>query len=127
MSVLAVAAWLEPAAAGHGTHRQLGLPPCTFLAVTGWPCPLCGGTTTFSLLAHGRILEGVTNQPWAAMLFVICLATVGIAGAEAVWPTGRGDRLVRLAEAHQGKVAAFFLLGSLFGWTYSLARWGHVF
>ena len=32
-SALGVAAWLEPAVAGHGTHEQLGLEPCTFLAL----------------------------------------------------------------------------------------------
>lgn len=37
----------------HGTHRQLGLPPCTLLSLVGFPCPACGMTTAVSLLVHG--------------------------------------------------------------------------
>jgi len=36
-SVLAMAAWLKPAAIGYGTHMQLGLPPCNFLRLTHLP------------------------------------------------------------------------------------------
>ena len=39
-----------------GTHRQLGLPPCTFYTFTGGlPCPSCGMTTSFALLARGDV------------------------------------------------------------------------
>jgi hypothetical protein len=37
------------------THRQLGLPPCTFYSVTGLPCPSCGMTTSFALLVRGDV------------------------------------------------------------------------
>jgi hypothetical protein len=37
------------------THRQLGLPECTFKEITGYPCPSCGMTTSFSLLMHGDV------------------------------------------------------------------------
>lgn len=37
------------------THRQMGLPECTFKEVTGYPCPSCGMTTSFSLLMHGDV------------------------------------------------------------------------
>jgi hypothetical protein len=43
--VLGLAAWLEPAAGGVGTHKQLGLNGCAVLTATGWPCPMCGMTT----------------------------------------------------------------------------------
>ena len=33
-----------------GTHQQLGLPPCNFVTLTGYPCPACGMTTSFALL-----------------------------------------------------------------------------
>jgi len=41
--------WLEE------THRQLGLPPCTFKHYTGLPCPSCGMTSSFALLVRGDV------------------------------------------------------------------------
>ena len=38
--VLGLSAWLEPAAGGVGTHKQLGLNGCAVLTATGWPCPM---------------------------------------------------------------------------------------
>lgn len=122
LAVLGLAAWLDPNPAGHGTHRQLGLPGCTFLTLTGWPCPLCGGTTTFALMADGRVLDGFVNHPVAALLFVTCLGVVGVGGAEALVPRGRWDRLVRAAEPSQAHLAVTFLVVLFAGWTYSIAR-----
>lgn len=119
-AVLVVAAWLEPAPAGLGTHRQLGLPPCTFHALTGVPCPMCGATTTFALMADGRIVDGLTNHPTAGSLFLACVAVVGIAGAEAVWPTGRWGRLGEAAEPWSGLIAAGFLTALMAGWTWKI-------
>src|SRR5262249_32861587 len=58
--VFSVAVWLNPyqedgQARRMETHRQLGLPPCSFLEVVGVPCPACGMTTSFSLLMHGDL------------------------------------------------------------------------
>jgi hypothetical protein len=82
--VFGVAIWLNPYdSAGKplrlATHRQLGLPPCTFYALTGLPCPSCGMTTSFALLVRGDVvnslkanavgtllaLAGLTLIPWA--------------------------------------------------------------
>jgi hypothetical protein len=56
--VFGIAAWLNPYHADGSpltmeSHRQLGLPPCTFKFATGFPCPSCGMTTSFALLIHG--------------------------------------------------------------------------
>ncbi len=50
-----------------GTHRQLGLPPCNFLVQTGRPCPSCGLTTSFALLAHGD-WQGSLRANWVGTL-----------------------------------------------------------
>ena len=59
--LLVVARSLEPDPRGFGTHTQLGLPPCAFLAVTGRLCPTCGMTTSFAWLTRGRI-----DRSWQA-------------------------------------------------------------
>jgi hypothetical protein len=53
--LLLVARQLEPDPRGFGTHTQLGLPQCAFLAATGRLCPTCGMTTSFAWLTRGRI------------------------------------------------------------------------
>lgn len=48
-----IAAWLlRPDAAGFGTHEQLLVIPCAFRWITGLPCPMCGMTTSFTLMAR---------------------------------------------------------------------------
>src|SRR6185437_2336397 len=62
--VFAVAIWLKPynndgSPRSMATHRQMGLPPCTFYATCGLPCPSCGMTTSFSLLIHGDAINSL--------------------------------------------------------------------
>jgi hypothetical protein len=58
----------------HGTHRQLGLPPCLMKEVTGLPCPSCGMTTSFSLLMHGD-----ASAAWRANWAGVIVASLGLA------------------------------------------------
>jgi hypothetical protein len=59
LGVLALARLLSPDPRGYGTHLQLGLPACGFLALTGLPCPACGLTTCFAHLARGQLALAV--------------------------------------------------------------------
>jgi hypothetical protein len=120
--VLAVARALDPSPLGHGTHLQLGLPPCTFLALTGVPCPLCGATTTFSLLAHGRVGDGVANQPFAALLFLMTASLAAVAWLEAAAPRGRWRRLESVVERADPWAPGAFVLLLMLGWTYKIAH-----
>jgi hypothetical protein len=52
--MVVVGLYLTPDPAGHGTHQQLGLPPCTIYYLTGRPCPSCGLTTSVSAILHGQ-------------------------------------------------------------------------
>ena len=89
---LLVARILTPSDKGVGTHQQLGLPPCTFLWATGFPCPFCGMTTSWSMAAHFQIARSIHNQPAGFALFVACAAFVpfllalGISGRVAFRP-----------------------------------------
>ena len=71
--VLVLAAWLEPDPRGLGTHTQLGLPPCGFLWLTGLPCPGCGLTTSFALMAAGEWLRAFRTQPLGVLLYALCV------------------------------------------------------
>ncbi len=68
-AALAVARCLHPSATGVGTHVQLGLPPCRFLAITGIPCPSCGLTTSFAFAAHLEFGRAFIASPFGLLLF----------------------------------------------------------
>ncbi|MSR17770.1 MAG: DUF2752 domain-containing protein [Phycisphaerales bacterium] len=86
--VLGVAAWLEPAPLGYGTHRQLGLPPCGWMVAFNLPCPACGMTTSFALAADGRLLDSARVQPFGLALAIATVAGLCLASTQAIlgWP-----------------------------------------
>src|SRR5205085_8465910 len=53
--ITAVGAFLKPDPSGHGTHTQLGLPPCPSVLLFSRPCPGCGLTTSFTAMIHGDL------------------------------------------------------------------------
>jgi hypothetical protein len=55
------------------THQQLGLPPCTFVDVTGVPCPACGMTTSFALFVRGDIANSLRANWVGTLLATFCL------------------------------------------------------
>lgn len=80
VAVFAAAAWIDPYDASgrplrHGTHRQLGLPPCTLRLVTGLPCPACGMTTSVALLARGDLAAAWSTNWAGAMIGLLGAAT----------------------------------------------------
>lgn len=75
VALLAIAAWLEPDPRGLGTHRQLGLPPCTFQWLVGRPCPSCGMTTSWAHLMHGQIGPALATNAGGTALGIVCLIT----------------------------------------------------
>jgi hypothetical protein len=81
--LLSVAAYLTPNADGHGTHKDLGLPSCGFLATTSLPCVSCGYTTSFSMAADGDIWGSMLNQPAGAILALLT-ATAAMISAYAL-------------------------------------------
>lgn len=118
--ILVVAAWLTPDPQGHATHLQLGLSPCTILSVTGYACPVCGATTTFSLWAHARPVDAFSNQPFASLLFWMTVGTFAISAAEILDPRRRWERLlVRLAPYEMLLVGAFLAV-MIVSWLYKI-------
>jgi hypothetical protein len=92
--LLGVARWLEPDSRGFGTHRQLGLPPCAFLATTGYPCPSCGMTTAFAWFARGRPDRAWRANPAGSLLAPTCLGLIPWLLASAASGRARGCRTI---------------------------------
>lgn len=113
-----LAACLIPDPRGHGTHQQLGLPPCTIRVVLGLPCPACGLTTSASLLMRGQIAAAGRVNPASLILYptaTLCamwFACCGIYGRW--WCTPRPEPLI-LA------VLLFALAVLLASWVWQLA------
>jgi len=104
---------LHPAGGGHGTHEQMGIPPCSFLSRTGWPCPSCGVTTSLAAMAHGRPVAAWQAQPFGVMLFALLAAGAVLGGSELV-----GGRSI-VHRLRPRRWWAWTLVGAMaFGWGY---------
>lgn len=108
LSLLLVACWLTPASGGVDTHTQLGLARCGWLSRSGIPCMTCGMTTSFALVADGRLLAALWVQPFGTVLALLTVFVFWVAGYIAVtarpvwrllprWPAGYTALLVGLA------------------------------
>lgn len=118
LTVLGLALWLHPSPAGHGTHTQLGLPPCGFLAFTGLPCPGCGLTTSFAHLVRLQFDAGLHANPMGLPLFAVTVLTAPFS-ALAWW---RGWGLAQVVQRLQLDRALFWLAGgALAAWAGRLA------
>ena len=87
VGVFAIAIALDPYKEGkvwlEETHRQLGLSPCTFRSVTGYPCPSCGMTSSFALAIRGDLWHSAQANFVGTLLALGSLAFIpwGIASA----------------------------------------------
>jgi hypothetical protein len=99
----------------------LGL-PCPFRAVTGWDCPLCGGTRMGDALLHGDVSTAFGFNP-LAVVGLLVLGILGVlwaveaAGGPAVrLPRPLADRLQRVRPSH------WLVAGLVVAVIYTLAR-----
>lgn len=70
IGVTLTAAVLTPNPQGFGTHQKLGLPPCLFLLMTGWLCPSCGLTTSFTQLVHFHWIKAFSAHPLGPVFYL---------------------------------------------------------
>ena len=96
--------------------------PCPFLALTGWQCPLCGGTRMGAALLHGDLAGAYAFNPG----LLIALAVVGIAAV--LWsievaggPSVRPPRRLR-RRLQQVSVVAWPILGGGLAVAYTVLR-----
>lgn len=76
--LLGLARTLQPAPGGYGTHQQLGLPPCTSIALWGTPCPACGMTTAWAWFTRGAWWPAWQANAGGCLLALIALAYISI-------------------------------------------------
>lgn len=125
--VLGLARWLTPDPSGVGTHIQLGLEPCGIMSWLNFPCPMCGMTTTFSLMAHFRPIDAFVNQPFGVVLFIGTVIVFVIAAQEIVFPRKRWQRMWQWAMGREVYVVSGLLVGMLSAWVYKVAIMGDFF
>ena len=70
VAVTVVAAVLTPHPDGHGTHRQLGFPPCPSVLLLNRPCPGCGLTTSWTATVHGQLSQAIAAHPLGPILYI---------------------------------------------------------
>jgi len=80
-----LASALEPDKRGHGTHQQLGLPPCTFRVLFGRRCPSCGMTTAWAHLARGQLVPALQANVGGTLLGLLDLAAGAWSLLSAAW------------------------------------------
>lgn len=107
---LVIAAGLSPSPSGHGTHLQLGMSPCAFLAATGHRCPACGMTTAFADMIRGRVLDALRANALGVLLFLGDVAGVMAAIAAGVAETSVVEALRALRRSRVIEVTAVALL-----------------
>lgn len=60
----------------HALH--VTLPPCPFLAITGHPCPFCGGTRSFAYMWQGDAGRAAALYPLGPGLFYATVAAIPV-------------------------------------------------
>ena len=104
---------LTPSPEHHGTHTQLGMPPCGFLVYTGYPCPGCGLTTSFAHMIRMEIFGAFQANPFGILLFLATAAIVPISLFGIVKRMPVVDTLDRL---HAEKIAIGLSIVSIVVW-----------
>jgi hypothetical protein len=76
--------------------------PCPLRSLTGWQCPLCGGTRLGDALLHGQVGQAFLYNP-AVFILLAMLTVLGglwtvevLGGPKVRLPRALGDRLARV-------------------------------
>ena len=126
-SVLGLARWLSPDPSGVGTHQQLGMASCVVLDQFATPCPMCGMTTTFSLMAHLQPISALLNQPFGVVLFLLTVLMAVVGLAELVRPGKFLRGLIMWTLDRDLALAGGLLAMMIAGWLYKIALMRQLF
>jgi len=108
--------------AHFGRYDFLPLKKCTFLWLTGYPCPFCGFTRSFRAMANGDWIFAVQNCPLACLLYiaVVFVFAWNMTGLLLGIQIRRG-RLLRLRPGAGRWVACYVGLLFILNWAYRLS------
>ena len=120
LGVLVVAWVLQPSPDGFGTHRQLGMPPCGWVAAFGKPCMTCSMTTAFAHIARGHYWAGFVTQPMGAILAVVAAASMWAGLHGAIFGSRMGWLCGKL---FTGRIMWPFLGLLMAAWVYKIVTW----
>ncbi len=116
--VLMIARLLPPSPRGVGTHELLGLPPCFFLKLTGFPCPSCGLTTCFAYAAKLHFHAALLTQPFGLLAFFLTVILIPLSG----WLIYRRVPWQQVITSRAAKTGTGLLLVLwVLGWIYKIA------
>jgi uncharacterized protein DUF2752 len=91
------------------------LPVCPFLALTGHPCPFCGGTRSFASVWQGDLGRALRLYPLGPLLFAGALLALPVL----LWTALSGRRpSLRLPYAQERR--AYLAVGGLFAASWAL-------
>jgi hypothetical protein len=107
---LVIAAGLSPSPNGYGTHLQLGMSPCAFLAATGRRCPACGMTTAFAHMIRGQVTDALHANALGALLFLGDVAGAAAAVAAAVMGASVAEAIHVVRRSHLIELMALAVL-----------------
>ncbi len=120
LSLLAVSAWLSPSGDGHGTHTQLGMPPCGWVLAVGKPCATCGMTTAFAHAAEGDFVASFVTQPMGMLLALLTSSVFWAAAYQLITGSRVDAAFARLLRPRMLVLAGLVLLAS---WGYKVLTW----
>lgn len=96
--------------------------PCTFLRLTGYPCPFCGFTRSFWALSEGNWSYAIMNTPLSIVLYLLFIGIfiVNIMALIKGIRVSRGDFLRFNRRKTKWVLTVIFLL-VLMNWIYRLS------
>lgn len=109
--ITGLAFYLKPDPAGHGTHTQLGLPPCPSMLFFGKPCPGCGMTTSFAHTVRFEIGPAFGANLFGPLTYWAYTISAWVALVAFV----RGLRIDTVTRAFNWTLGTFLVVYVLFG------------
>ncbi|MEG1623170.1 MAG: DUF2752 domain-containing protein [Alistipes sp.] len=87
---------------------------CPFKAITGLPCPGCGGMRSLDALLHGHWMQALTINPLSVALIMALLLSFCWLTIDLFW--GRNSFLRYCKQFNNRKVLIFIILLLLANW-----------